>query len=130
MTEAETVSATEFKAKCLEILDRVGRGEVERVAVTKRGRVVAVLVPPAAEAKQVEGLHGFLRGSVLVPDSSIAPSKLLWDVPRVQNQTTNAPPSAAQGIAFIMKNGLNDQGILSYAVPIDSGNRSTGMARS
>ncbi len=68
MAEAETVSATEFKAKCLEILDRVGRGEVERVAVTKRGRVVAVLVPPAAEAKQVEGLHGFLRGSVLVPE--------------------------------------------------------------
>src|SRR5690606_6689389 len=25
-----------------------------------------------------------------------------------------------KGIAFVMKNGLNDQGILSYAVPIDS----------
>lgn len=40
-------------------------------------------------------------GSVLVSDNSIAPSKMLWDN-RVQNQTTNTPPSAAQGVAFIV----------------------------
>ncbi len=32
-----------------------------------------------------------------------------------------------KGIAFIMKNGLNDQGILSYAVPIDSVEAMTGL---
>ncbi len=32
-----------------------------------------------------------------------------------------------KGIAFIMKNGLNDQGILSYAVPIDSVEALTGL---
>lgn len=40
-------------------------------------------------------------GAVLVPDSSIALSKLIWDG-RVENQTTNTPPSAAQGTAYII----------------------------
>jgi prevent-host-death family protein len=61
------VSASEFKAKCLDILDRIHRRELERVVVTKRGVPVAVLVPPTAEAGEVERLHGFLRGSVVVP---------------------------------------------------------------
>jgi len=32
-----------------------------------------------------------------------------------------------KGIAFVMKNGLNDQGILSYAVPIDSVEALSGL---
>ncbi len=62
-----TLGATEFKAKCLDILDRINRRELERVIITKRGIPVAVLVPPAAEGAAVEGLHGFLRGSVVIP---------------------------------------------------------------
>lgn len=61
------VSASEFKAKCLDILDRIRSKELDRVVVTKRGVPVAVLVPPPAEAVEVERLHGFLRGSVVVP---------------------------------------------------------------
>ena len=39
------MAAAEFKAKCLAVLDRVyERGET--VTITKRGRVVARLVPP------------------------------------------------------------------------------------
>ncbi len=63
----ETLTATEFKAKCLDVLDRVGAREVERVVITKRGRVVGMLVPPEAEAAQVAQLHGLLRGSVAIP---------------------------------------------------------------
>jgi prevent-host-death family protein len=37
------VNATEFKAKCLALIDRAARGE--EVRITKRGRVVARLVP-------------------------------------------------------------------------------------
>jgi prevent-host-death family protein len=62
-----TVSASEFKAKCLDILDRISRREWDRVVVTKRGIRVAVLVPPTAEPEQVERIHGFLRGSVVIP---------------------------------------------------------------
>ncbi len=67
MTAHRIVSASEFKAKCLDILDRIRSKELERVVVTKRGVPVAVLVPPPAEAGEVARLHGFLRGSVVVP---------------------------------------------------------------
>jgi prevent-host-death family protein len=67
LAASRIVSASEFKAKCLDILDRIRSREVDRVVVTKRGVPVAVLVPPAAEAGEVERLHGFLRGSVVVP---------------------------------------------------------------
>jgi prevent-host-death family protein len=45
-----TMSASEFKAKCLDVLDRIRSKELERVVVTKRGLPVAVLVPPPADA--------------------------------------------------------------------------------
>ena len=67
MASSLTLSATEFKAKCLEILDRIHHRELEQAIITKRGVAVAVLVPPATEAAKVEHLHGFLRGSVVVP---------------------------------------------------------------
>jgi len=38
------INATEFKAKCLAIIDRV-HARRESVTITKRGRVVARLVP-------------------------------------------------------------------------------------
>ncbi|MEO3472789.1 type II toxin-antitoxin system prevent-host-death family antitoxin [Roseomonas sp. CAU 1739] len=68
MDETHTVNATEFKAKCLDMLDRVGTGEWESVAITKRGKVVAVLVPPPPAPPSADGLHGFLRGSVQVSE--------------------------------------------------------------
>jgi prevent-host-death family protein len=67
MAGSRTISASEFKAKCLDILDRIRSRDLERVVVTKRGVPVAVLVPPPAESVEVKRLHGFLRGSVIVP---------------------------------------------------------------
>ena len=66
MSVSETVSATECKAKCLDILGRIANRQLEKVVITKRGNAVAVLVPPEAEAARVEQLHGFLRGSVVI----------------------------------------------------------------
>jgi antitoxin (DNA-binding transcriptional repressor) of toxin-antitoxin stability system len=67
MARSRTLSATEFKAKCLDILDRIGRRELEEVVITKRGVAVGVLVPPPAQAAEVEQLPGYLRGSVVIP---------------------------------------------------------------
>jgi prevent-host-death family protein len=67
MTEIETIGAAEFKAKCLHILDRISRRELQQVVITKRGVAVAVVTAPAAAAAKVERLHGFLRGSVVIP---------------------------------------------------------------
>lgn len=68
MSTTQTISATEFKAKCLDILDRLGSRELERVEVTKRGRVMAVLTPPTATAEAVANLHGFMKGTVIIPE--------------------------------------------------------------
>ncbi len=64
---AETYGAADFKANCLAILDRLARRDVDRVTITKRGQPVAVLTPPPNMADAVEALHGFMRGSVTVP---------------------------------------------------------------
>ena len=68
MSASKTISATEFKATCLDLLDRLNQGEWERVEVTKRGRVVAILTAPPTQAEAVAGLHGFMRGCVIMPD--------------------------------------------------------------
>ena len=51
------VNVTEFKAKCLSIIDQVARGD--EVQITKRGRVVARLIPDAdVQAKPWMALRG------------------------------------------------------------------------
>ena len=42
------VSATEFKAKCLSLIDRVHEQQ-ESITITKRGRVVATLMGASGE---------------------------------------------------------------------------------
>ena len=66
---AETYGAADFKTKCLAILDRVARHDVDQVTITKRGRAVALLTAPPSTADAVGTLHGFMRGSVSVPKS-------------------------------------------------------------
>ena len=60
--DRETVSATEFKAKCLDLLDQVSARQISRLEITKRGKIVAVLIPPTSHLEPLEQLHGFLRG--------------------------------------------------------------------
>jgi prevent-host-death family protein len=67
-TDTETISASEFKAKCLGILDRLARHELKRVTITKRGQPVAVLTPPERQADAVRGIYGFMRGSVIIAE--------------------------------------------------------------
>jgi prevent-host-death family protein len=64
----QTISASEFKAKCLNILDRLDKHELDRVIITKRGRTVAVLLPPQNEARTPSDLYGCMRGSVVIPE--------------------------------------------------------------
>jgi len=56
-----TVTATEFKAKCLAIIDQV-QATGETVIITKRGKVVAKLVSERAEnARPWLELRGSVR---------------------------------------------------------------------
>ena len=49
MEKSRVISATEFKAKCLSLLDEVEQGGTS-ITVTKRGRPVAVLSPTPKKA--------------------------------------------------------------------------------
>jgi len=55
------VAATEFKARCLELMDRVAERR-ETFVITKRGKPVARLVP--VERNRTEPLFGRLRDMV------------------------------------------------------------------
>lgn len=68
MSATQTISASEFKAKCLNILDRLASRELDRVIITKRGEPVAVLTPPEQQADAVRDIYGFMRGSVIIAD--------------------------------------------------------------
>lgn len=67
------VAAGEFKAKCLQILDRV-RETREPVVVTKRGQPVARLVPIEDESRRED-----LRGSILEEHDLVSPIDEPWD---------------------------------------------------
>lgn len=67
-SRAMTISSSEFKAKCLDILARLASGQLQHVTVTRHGKPVAELTPPRADRAEVESLFGFMRGSVRIPD--------------------------------------------------------------
>ncbi len=68
MDDTQTISASDFKARCLDIFDRLTDRTLQKVTITKRGRPVGVLMAPPRNADSVRDLHGFMRGSVIVPD--------------------------------------------------------------
>ncbi len=71
---ARTMSAAEFKARCLRVMDEVAETG-EPVVVTKRGRPVAQLVPIARKPKT---LRGFLKGKVKARGDLVAPTGVRW----------------------------------------------------
>ncbi len=64
----ETLSASEFKAKCLDILKRLGEHRLSRVTVTRRGKPVAVVTPLQPDEGWILDLQREMKGSVTVPD--------------------------------------------------------------
>lgn len=67
--------AAEFKAKCLKVMDDVA-ATGQTVVVTKRGKPVARVAPPAHAA---ERFVGRLRGSVTVHGDLVAPLGVAWE---------------------------------------------------
>lgn len=65
VTGEVVITATEFKAKCLELLDRVQSGEIKRLRVTKRGKPVAIV---AADKAARASVFGWQAGSFALPN--------------------------------------------------------------
>jgi prevent-host-death family protein len=56
------MSVTEFKAKCLDLIDKLARHEIDSIELTKRGKPVAVVSPKeAAKPKTMEEALAELR---------------------------------------------------------------------
>jgi hypothetical protein len=62
-----TMSASAFKAKCLEIFKRLEQGKLKRVTVTRRGKPVAIVAQsPTAKKPTFEDVHGCMRGMITI----------------------------------------------------------------
>ena len=73
-----TMSAAEFKAKCLQAMEQVA-ATGEPIVVTKRGKPIAQLAPVSRKPKT---LRGFLKGRVKTRKGIISPVKIVWDADR------------------------------------------------
>jgi prevent-host-death family protein len=64
------ISASDFKAKCLALIDHVGKAG-EPIVITKRGKVVARLVPAGTEQERP---WVRLRGAARLVGNPFAPA--------------------------------------------------------
>jgi prevent-host-death family protein len=64
------IPATEFKAKCLELMDRVAERH-ETFVITKHGRPIAQLIPLEPESK--DSIFGWLRGRATIAGDILGP---------------------------------------------------------
>ena len=76
---AETVAAADFKARCLELMDRVRERGVEYV-VTKHGRPVARLV--RYTSARPPSFFGSMKGTVLAYERPFDPIEGDYDLDR------------------------------------------------
>ena len=65
-----SIPATEFKAKCLELMNRVAERR-ESFVITKRGKPVAKLVP--VETKPKDSIFGWMRDQGSITGDIISP---------------------------------------------------------
>jgi prevent-host-death family protein len=71
------ISAAEFKAKCLKIMDQVNSFHNE-VIITKHGKPIAKLVP--YNRKPARTLFGYLKNSITIRHDITKPIDEKWDV--------------------------------------------------
>jgi prevent-host-death family protein len=79
------VNVTEFKAKCLALLDEVGE-HGGKITITRRGRPLATVRP--AERVGLRSPEGSWVGRVTIPDDLVdADTSALWEVVRADPGT-------------------------------------------
>ncbi len=76
--QTRTVKASEFKAKCLQLMDEVA-ATGQSIIVTKHGQPIARL---EAFRRPPESLFGALRGTVEILGDIVAPVGIDWEAER------------------------------------------------
>jgi prevent-host-death family protein len=72
---SRVIKASEFKAKCLALLDEVEQ-KGDRLIITKKGKPVADVVPHKPERRE---LLGILKGRVEIVGDIISPIDVEWE---------------------------------------------------
>lgn len=72
---SKVIGAAEFKARCLDLMDRVARTK-QPLTVTKRGKPVVQVVPAAPQSRS---LFGAMKGTVLRADDIVSPTGEPWE---------------------------------------------------
>ncbi len=72
----QTIKASEFKAKCLHLMDWVNQSN-EEIIITKNGKPVSRLIP---YHKQIDSLFGLHKNTIKSNDDLITPVDETWDV--------------------------------------------------
>ena len=75
LTDVRTIKASEFKAKCLKLMDVVANSGVE-IVITKNDRPVSRLVPYRDEEPSMFGRD---RDKIRILDDIIEPIDVQWD---------------------------------------------------
>lgn len=71
----QTIKASEFKAKCLHLMDEVSETG-EEIVITKNGKPVSIL---KAYKKPPKTFFGRQRGEIISKDDLIDPVAVQWD---------------------------------------------------
>ena len=74
----KTIEASEFKAKCLQLIDRVAESG-RPLVIIKNGRPVAQLGPVVTRPATLAGAH---RGQITVVDDLLSPIDEEWEAAR------------------------------------------------
>ena len=72
---ARTIKASEFKAKCLKLMDEVAESG-EDIIITKNGKAVAKLT---AHREKPKSLYGLGRGRMKIIGDIISPIDVEWE---------------------------------------------------
>jgi prevent-host-death family protein len=70
----QELSAAEFKAKCLKLMDTVQQNRTE-IIITKRGKPIAKLIPFTEEPPAV---FGFMADTVTILGDVVSPLEMMW----------------------------------------------------
>lgn len=76
--EVRKVSAGEFKAKCLKLMDAV-KLEHTTIVITKYGRPIVKMVPLDEQPDKKPKIFGLLRGTVKINGDIIKPIDEDWN---------------------------------------------------
>lgn len=71
------INATEFKAKCLKLIDEVAATH-EPLVISKRGKPLVKLVPIVEDMPK--SMFGYMKGTVTIHGDIVAPLDEAWSV--------------------------------------------------